>query len=116
MIFDTSAEFAPMSGIDEYLIHNSPRPQRIMYTSDPCAFERTWFTAQDKVGDLFIVCGMGIYPNLDTADGYAIVVCRGKLTYVRYHRRLGLNRMDMRFGPLNWEIIVPFKTWKLTLN
>lgn len=116
MNFDTGSELAPMSGIDEYLIHNSPQPQRWMCTSDPRAYERTWFTAQDKLGELFIVCGMGFYPNLDTADGYAIVVHRGHLSYVRYHRRLGLNRMDMRFGPLSWEVVAPFKTWKLSLG
>jgi len=116
MSFEVSAEFAPMSGIDEYLIHNTSLPQRMMSTSDPCAYERIWFTAQDKTGDLFIVCGLGFYPNLDTADGYAIVNYRGKMTYVRYHRRLGLDRTNMRFGPIDWQIVAPFKTWKLTLG
>ncbi|AYH43530.1 hypothetical protein [Azoarcus sp. DN11] len=116
MSFEVGHEFAPMSGIDEYMIHNAPAPQRVMWTSDPRTFERTWFTAQDKAGELFIVCGMGFYPNLDTADGFAIVTWKGRSTYVRYHRRLGIDRTNMRFGPLDWQIIAPFKTWKLTLG
>jgi hypothetical protein len=87
-----------------------------MHTSDSRAFERLWFSCQDKVGELFIIIGIGFYPNLDTAESYAIVNHKGQHTHVRYHRRLGLNRMDMRMGPLSFEVIEPFKTWKLTLD
>ncbi len=114
--FDASPEHSPMSGLDEYLIHNAPEPVRVMYTSDPRAYERLWFTCQDKVGDLIVVIGIGFYPNLDTADAYALINYKGQHTHVRYHRRLGLNRMDMRMGPLNFEVVEPFKTWKLTLD
>jgi hypothetical protein len=52
---------------------------------------------------------------VDTADAYAIVVHKGVARYTRFHRRLGLDRMNMNFGPLAWQIIEPFKTWKLSL-
>src|SRR5688500_20036626 len=52
MDLEVSAEHSPMSGIDEYLIHNYPHPVRVMWTSDPRAYERLWFTAQDKVGEV----------------------------------------------------------------
>ena len=63
MNLEVSAEHSPMSGIDEYLIHNYPHPVRVMWTSDPRAYERLWFTAQDKVGEVFFVCGLGFYPE-----------------------------------------------------
>ncbi len=113
--FDASIEHYPMSGLDEYLIHNHPHPVRVMWTSDPQAYERMWFTAQDRTGDLLVVTGMGIYPNLGTAEAFAIVNLRGRHTTVRAHRKLGLNRMDMSMGPLGFDVVEPFRQWHLTL-
>lgn len=106
---------SPISGIDEYLIHNTLSPQRIMDNTDPRAFDRVWFSAHDRTGDLLVVCGMGQYPNVNTADAYAICVHRGVLRYVRYHRALGVDRQNMEFGPLRFDLLAPFKTWKITL-
>ena len=113
---DVPREHNPLSAIDEYLVHNYPLPQRVMYTPDPRAYERNWFTCQSGAGDLFVVTGEGFYPNLGTAEAYAIVNLRGKHIHVRAHRRLGDNRMDMRVGPLNFEVVQPFKEWRLTLG
>ena len=98
-----------MSGLDEFMIHNHPHPVRVMWTSDVQAYERMWFTCQDKTGDLLVVAGMGIYPNLGTAEAFAIVNVRGRHTTVRAHRKLGLNRMDMTVGPLSFELVEPFR-------
>lgn len=109
-------EHSPMTGIDEYLIHNYPHPVRVMWTSDPRAYERLWFTAQDKVGELFVVCGLGFYPNLGTAEAYAIVNYKGEHRSVHAHRKLGDDRLNMRIGPINYQIVEPFKEWRLTLD
>ncbi len=114
--YDASYEHYPMSGLDEFLIHNHPNPVRVMWTSDPQAYERMWFTSQDTTGDLLVVAGMGIYPNLGTADAFAIVNVRGRHTTVRAHRKLGLNRMDMNVGPLHFELVEAFKQWRVTLD
>ena len=114
-MFDAAAEHSPMTGLDEYLIHNYPQPVRVMWTSDPRAYERLWFTVQDRVGELLVMIGLGFYPNLNTAEAYAIVNHRGKHTTVRAHRSLGDDRFDMRVGPINFEVVEPFKEWRLTL-
>jgi len=114
--FDAGVEHYPMSGLDEFLIHNHPNPVRVMWTSDVQAYERMWFTCQDRTGDLLVVAGMGIYPNLGTAEAFAIVNHRGRHTTVRAHRKLGLNRMDMTVGPLGFEVVEPFRQWRLRLD
>ena len=114
--FDAGIEYYPMSGLDEFLIHNHPHPVRVMWTSDVRAYERMWFTSHDTTGDLLVVAGMGIYPNLGTAEAFAIVNVRGQHTTVRAHRKLGLNRMDMTVGPLRFEMVEPFRQWRLTLD
>src|SRR5689334_13938612 len=116
MNFEVSAEHSPMSGIDEYLIHNYPHPVRVMWTSDPRAYERLWFTAQDKVGEVFFVCGLGFYPNLGTAEAYALVNHRGVHHSVHAHRKLGDDRTNMKIGPFNFEIIEPFRQWRISLD
>jgi len=114
--FDVPREYQPMSGLDEYLIHNNSLPIRAMVTSDPRAFERTWFSSVDRDGELLIVVGLGFYPNLDAADAFAIVNHRGRHTTVRGQRRLGANRLDMRIGPIALEVVVPFRQWRLSLD
>lgn len=109
-------EHTPLSPMDEYMIHQTPQPLRVMYTSDARAYERYWFTAQDRTGDLFVVQGCGFYPNLDTADAFSIIVYQGQHTTVRAYRRLGDDRMDMQLGPINAEVITPFREWRLTLG
>jgi hypothetical protein len=114
--FEAAKEHAPMSGMDEYLIHNYPHPVRVMWTPDSQAYERIWFTAQDKVGDVLVVCGLGIYPNLGTAEAFAIVNVRGQHHTVRAHRKLGTDRMNMTIGPFTFSVVTPFKQWHLSLG
>jgi hypothetical protein len=112
-----SAEHAPMDSLDELPVHQwSEREMRFQSTTDPRAYERYWFTCQDRTGDLFIVTGFGLYPNLGTVEAYAIVNLRGQHTTVRAHRRLDRNRALMRVGPISFEPVRPFQEWRLTLD
>ncbi|MBI3376629.1 MAG: hypothetical protein HY017_33350 [Betaproteobacteria bacterium] len=109
-------EHFPLSGWDEYPIHQFPEPIRFVATTDLRAFERYWFTAQDELGELFLVTGIGFYPNLGTADAYAILVQNNVHTTVRAHRPLGSDRGDFTVGPLCFELIEPFTEWRLSLG
>jgi hypothetical protein len=88
----------------------------VVSTTDARAYERYWFTAQDLDGDFFLVTGFGLYPNLDTADAYSIFVHDGAHTSLRMHRYLGDDRTDLCFGPLEAEVVEPFREWRLTLS
>jgi hypothetical protein len=109
-------EHSPLTKLDEYPIHQFDEPLRVVQTTDARAFERYWFTAADPAGEFFLVTGFGIYPNLDTADAYAVFVHDGKQTTVRMHRLLGDDRADLRYGPLSAEVVEPFREWRLTLG
>ena len=114
--YPAAAEHAPLSGLDEFLVHNSPYPVRVMWTPDAQAYERVWFTCQDKVGDLLTVVGLAFYPNLGTAEAFAIVNVRGQHTTARAHQKLNNDRMDMRLGPFSFEVREPFRHWRLRLD
>ncbi|MCC6382651.1 MAG: hypothetical protein IT304_09070 [Dehalococcoidia bacterium] len=113
---EVSAEHGALAALDEFLIHHAPTPVRIVYTTDVRAYERLWFTSQDHGGNVYVVCGLGFYPNLNTAEAYAIVNVGGQLSYVHAHRALGSNRMDMTVGPLTFDVVEPFKQWRLRLG
>jgi hypothetical protein len=114
--YPASEEHAPLSGLDEFLIHNSPYPVRVMWTPDAQAYERVWFTCQDRTGDLLVVIGLAFYPNLGTAEAFAIVNLRGRHTTVRAHQKLRTDRMDMSLGPFGFEVVEPFRQWHLQLG
>ena len=68
------------------------------------------------MGDLLVVIGLAFYPNLGTAEAFAIVNHRGLHTTVRAHRKLGNDRMDMAIGPFSFEVVEPFRRWRLRLD
>ncbi len=114
--YPASEEHAPLSGLDEFLVHNSPYPVRVMWTPDAQAYERVWFTCQDSVGELLVVVGLAFYPNLGTAEAFAIVNVRGRHTTVRAHQRLRTDRLEMRLGPFSFDVVEPFREWRLRLD
>jgi hypothetical protein len=115
---ETPAEYGALSALQEYPVHEwSPETfPGFEVRSDPRAYERYWFTAQDRTGDLMMITGFGLYPNLKTVEAYAIVNLRGKHTTVRAHRALSRNRFDMTVGPLSFELVEPFRHWRLSLK
>ena len=113
--YPASREHGPLSGLDEFLIHNAPYPVRVMWTPDAQAYERVWFTCQDKVGELLVVIGLAFYPNLGTAEAFAIVNVRGNhhITVRAHNVPILSDRMEMTIGPFHFEVVEPFRRWRL---
>jgi hypothetical protein len=63
-----------------------------------------------------VVIGLAFYPNLGTAEAFAIVNLRGRHTTVRAHRALPDDRMDMTLGPFRFDVEEPFRRWRLRLD
>ena len=42
-------------------------------TSDRNFYDRCYFNAHDRTGDVFLITGLGVYPNLGVIDAYATV-------------------------------------------
>lgn len=113
---DDLREHTPLTALDEYLIHNNPNPVRVMWTTDARAYERVWFAWHDTEGHVAVAVGFGVYPNLDTAEAFVVITVDGVVRSVRSHRKLGLDRMDMTVGPFSFEIVRPFREWRLRLD
>lgn len=101
----------PLAGADDHLIHQTPDPLRIAWTTDPRFFERHWNVFHDDHGEVLIATGGSFYPNLDVAEAYAIVNLRGVQTSVRAYRRLGADRMNLHVGPIRPTITEGLRRW-----
>lgn len=110
------AEQFPLSPLDDFLVHQTPDPVRIMWTGDPRAYERYWMVSHDATGDVVIATGGSFYPNLDRAEAYAIVNVRGRHTAVRSFRGIGADRADLRIGPIAPQIVRGLREWRYVLE
>jgi hypothetical protein len=95
----------PISPMDEYLAHQTTDTFDHVATSDRNFYDRYYFNAHDSTGDVFLVTGMGQYPNLGVIDAF-VAISHGTSQYVvRASRALGNDRLDTSVGPFSVEVI-----------
>jgi hypothetical protein len=94
-----------LSPLDDYLAHQIPDTFDHVGTSDRNFYDRYYFNAHPCDGDVFLILGMGQYPNLGVTDAF-ITVSHGDRQYVvRSSRELGSDRLNTAVGPIRVEVI-----------
>jgi hypothetical protein len=78
--------------LDEYPVHQVPMSMRYMESSDRNSYDRSYWNAQDRTGEVFLVTGLGVYPNLGVTDAYATIATPGRQVAVRMSGPLGDDR------------------------
>src|SRR5258707_10838602 len=58
---------------DEFPIHQIPQPISWPGSSDRNFYDRSYFNAHDRTGDIFLISGIGYYPNLGVKDAFVLV-------------------------------------------
>ena len=95
-----------ISPADDFLIHQTHEPMRLVHTSDRRFYDRYFFTGHTCSDELFFMLGMGNYPNLGVIDAFASVAVGGTQTTTRASRELGLDRLNTTaVGPFGVEVI-----------
>ncbi|MEO7428356.1 MAG: hypothetical protein ABIY48_03140 [Acidimicrobiales bacterium] len=105
-----------LSPADDLPIHQVAEPIRRPGTSDRNLYDRYYFNCHPCSDELFLVMGMGQYPNLGVMDAFAVVVHDGTHRVVRASRELGVDRMNTSVGPFRVEVIEGLKTLRCTLE
>ena len=95
--------------LDEYPVHQVPLSMRYMETSDKNAYDRSIFQAHDRTGEILLITGLGVYPNLGVIDAYACVRRGDRHVAVRASDALGDDRMVQEVGPFRTEVIEPLR-------
>jgi hypothetical protein len=94
-----------LSPLDDFPYHQISEPMRNVGTSDRNFYDRYYFNCHDRSGELFLIFGMGQYPNLSVADAFACLVDTTHQRVVRASRDLGVDRSDLSVGPFRVEVL-----------
>jgi len=72
-----------LSSMDDYPLHQIAEPIRFVGTSDRNFYDRYYFNLHASSGELFMVMGLGQYPNLAVQDAFVSVTHAGRHHVVR---------------------------------
>ncbi|ATC24169.1 hypothetical protein EIB18_06610 [Caulobacter vibrioides] len=103
---------------DDYPIHQTPEPVAYAGT-DRNFYDRYFFNGyapEGDGGDLFFAAAFGVYPHLNIADASFCVMKDGKQVNLHASRWLGMERMDLRVGPIAIEVLQPLQRLKLVVQ
>ena len=95
----------PLGPFDEYLAHQTSDTFDHVATSDRNFYDRYYFNMHASSEELFVITGLGQYPNLGVTDAFITVSIGTEQHTVRASRELGTDRMDTSVGPLSVEVI-----------
>ena len=104
----------PLSRFDEYLAHQTSETFDHVATSDRNFYDRYYFNMHSSSDELFVIMGMGQYPNLGVTDAFITVSIGTEQHTIRASRELGTDRMDTTVGPLGVEIIEGLRRLRFT--
>jgi hypothetical protein len=99
--------------LDEYPIHQAPLSLAYVASSDRNFYDRCYFNAHPRTDELFLVTGLGVYPNLGVIDAYATVRKGDRQWAVRFSDGLADDRMAQQVGPYRIEVVEPLRRLRL---
>ncbi|MFZ0173861.1 MAG: hypothetical protein WAL04_19410 [Acidimicrobiales bacterium] len=99
--------------LDEYPVHQVPLSMAYVATSDRNAYDRCYLNAHNRTGELFVVSGMGVYPNLGVTDAFITVMRSGRQCTLQLSDALEGDRMSQQVGPFRIEVVEPLRQVRL---
>ncbi len=100
--------------LDEYPVHQTPLPMDRVAASDRNFYDRCYFNAHGRTGEVFLVTGLGVYPNLGVIDAYAAARCGDRQWAVRFSDALGDRSLEQQVGGYRIEVVEPLQRLHLT--
>ncbi|WP_200175459.1 hypothetical protein [Tomitella cavernea] len=111
--------------MDDYPVHQIAEVIRHVGTSDRNFYDRYYFNCAPRLdgegpagadAPFLLIIGMGQYPNLGTADAFAVLRRGDDHLVVRASKALGEDRMDTAVGPLRIEVIEGLRRLRVVLE
>ena len=103
----------PIGPMDAHLAHQISAPFDTVGTSDRNFYDRHYFNLHACSDELFLVTGLGQYPNLGVTDAFVSVSIGDTQHTVRASAELGGNRFDAAAGPFRFEVIEGLRSLRL---
>ena len=80
--------------LDEFPMHQAPLPLAWANSSDRNFYDRSYFNAHDRTGDIMVITGLGYYPNLGTKDAFVLVRRDDEQTAVHLSDLIDQDRLE----------------------
>lgn len=97
-----------LSSWDDFPVHQVAETIRHVGTSDRNFYDRYYFNLHASSDELFMVMGLGVYPNLGVMDAFSCVR-RGDFQHVVRSSKVLDDRMNTTVGPIRVEVIEPLR-------
>ena len=97
------------SPLDELPVHQAPLSMARVATSDRNFYDRCYLNAHDRTGEVFLVGGVGVYPNLGVRDGYVSVRVGDVQHTLRASDALDQRTAEQAVGPFRVEVLDPLE-------
>ena len=102
--------------LDEYPVHQIPHPIAWPGSSDRNFYDRSYFNAHDRTGDVFVITGIGYYPNLGVKDAFLLVRRGDEQTAVHLSDAIDQNRLHQSVNGYHVEVIEPLRKLRIVLE
>jgi len=116
-------EYHGVGPLDEYPIHQVARPVAWAGSSDRNFYDRCYLNAHDRTGELFLITGLGFYPNLGTKDAFVLLrrTVDGRPEQTAVHLGdaadpRGADRMAQQVGRYRVDVIEPLRRLRVVLE
>ena len=102
--------------LDEFPLHQAPLPLAYADSSDRNFYDRYYFNAHDRTGEIMVITGLGYYPNLGTKDAFVLVARDGRQTAVHLSDLMDQDRLHPRVGNYRIEVEEPLRRIRVVLE
>ena len=82
-------------------------------TSDRNFYDRCYLNAHDRSGEIFLVTGLGVYPNLGVVDAYAAARVGGRIYSTKFSDALAERSLDQKVGGYQIDVVEPLSKLRL---
>lgn len=101
--------------LDEYPVHQLPQPIAWPGPSDRNFYDRSYFNAHDRTGDIFLISGIGYYPNLGVKDAFVLVRRGETQTAVHLSDAIDQDRLNQHVGGYRVDVTEPLESLRIQL-
>lgn len=112
--------------MDEFPVHQLPQPIAWPGSSDRNFYDRSYYNAHDRTGDIFLITGIGYYPNLGVKDAFVLVRRRSRRggdiepsdtqTAVHLSDAIDSDRLNQNVLGYRVEVIEPLQQLRIVMD
>ncbi|MGC2652634.1 MAG: hypothetical protein WA317_03295 [Mycobacterium sp.] len=102
--------------LDEYPVHQLPQPIAWPGPSDRNFYDRSYLNAHDRTGNIFLITGIGYYPNLGVKDAFVLLRRGDTQTAVHLSDAIDADRLNQHVGGYRIEVVEPLQKLRVILE